>query len=169
MPTKEQYIVNFTAAEAVEPWQSVDDRVMGGVSQSTLIWKEQYASFRGTLSSENNGGFASVRAFLNTRLPDSFDHLWIESKGDERRYSLLLRTNKTPSGISYQTDFLSTKEFTRIELPMSDFVAQFRGRIVLDAPELSAGDIIQMGIIVSSAQYGNFQLDIKSIGAIDMQ
>jgi hypothetical protein len=43
----------------------VNDVVMGGVSESSFkISKERTATFSGILSSNNNGGFASVGAYV---------------------------------------------------------------------------------------------------------
>ena len=45
-------------------WFALDDNIMGGVSQSTFTHdaEEQACSFSGTLSTQGNGGFASVRS-----------------------------------------------------------------------------------------------------------
>lgn len=54
--------VDFGSADAVEAWAPIDDRIMGGVSQSRLSFHaDGYAVFAGTVSMENGGGFASVR------------------------------------------------------------------------------------------------------------
>ena len=51
-----------TAAEAAA-WQSIDDVVMGGVSQSRMEFvSPRGARFTGTVSLEHGGGCASVRA-----------------------------------------------------------------------------------------------------------
>jgi len=159
-------IFDFTQAGSADAWRSVDDRVMGGISRSEMVWVEEFASFRGVVSAENNGGFCSVRARLPTSLNSATDHLWIESRGDLKLYSISLRTNKTLDGINYQADMHSTANFTRIELPLTEFKPEFRGRAVNGAPELIAEDIQQLGILISDQQYGDFELDIKAIGTM---
>ena len=53
---------DFTGPEAAGKWQAVNDGVMGGVSDGRLrITPVKTLEFFGTLSLENNGGFASVR------------------------------------------------------------------------------------------------------------
>ncbi len=161
-------LFQFNQAESVDSWFAVDDRVMGGISNSELIWATTHARFQGVVSPENNGGFCSVRSPLPIAIPEDHDHLWIESNGDTKLYAISLRTSKTPRGINYMADFKPANNFTRIELPLTEFAAQFRGRSVVDAPELHAQDIIQLGIMISDAQYGAFELDLKAIGAANM-
>ena len=50
----------------IDQWFVVNDNVMGGVSNSSMIFTEnETLVFKGRVSLDNNGGFASVR--LNTR------------------------------------------------------------------------------------------------------
>jgi hypothetical protein len=43
-------------------WKVVNDDVMGGISTASFeLNNEGYAEFKGTVSTANNGGFASVR------------------------------------------------------------------------------------------------------------
>ncbi len=51
----------FVSPDAAAGWQAVNDGVMGGVSDGRFRMTErQTLEFYGTLSLENNGGFASV-------------------------------------------------------------------------------------------------------------
>lgn len=55
-------LLSFAAPEAAQQWQAVNDGVMGGVSDGRFkITADGTLEFFGTLSLENNGGFASVR------------------------------------------------------------------------------------------------------------
>ena len=61
MNETELTLIDFSNASAAG-WQIVNDSVMGGISRSTLqLHEDGYALFSGTVSLENNGGFASVR------------------------------------------------------------------------------------------------------------
>lgn len=157
-------LFDFASESSVASWRPVDDQVMGGVSTSEMVWDNGHAIFQGVVSPENNGGFASVRSTVDSALLKSSDHLWVNSRGDGNLYSLLVRTSKTPAGINYQADFRPSSDFTRIELPLTEFKAQFRGRPVADAPALSAEDILQLGIMISDKQFGAFRLAVVAIG-----
>ena len=43
-------------------WRIVNDDVMGGVSTSTINYDDGVMTFKGNVSLENNGGFASARS-----------------------------------------------------------------------------------------------------------
>ena len=53
-------LFEFAAKERV--WVVVNDGVMGGVSQSSMVNKKGIATFTGRVRLENNGGFASTRS-----------------------------------------------------------------------------------------------------------
>lgn len=56
-------LFDFTDPSAANAWHAIDDRVMGGISRSTLRHHPAgHALFEGTVSLERNGGFASVRS-----------------------------------------------------------------------------------------------------------
>ncbi len=59
---KPQPLFDFTGADAAKEWQTINDGVMGGISEGKFkITDKKTLEFFGTLSLENNGGFASVR------------------------------------------------------------------------------------------------------------
>ena len=63
-----QQVYDFSAESKAGDWFVVDDGVMGGRSQGQVgLSEEGHGIFQGTVSLENNGGFASVRAVLGRR------------------------------------------------------------------------------------------------------
>ena len=58
----ETVIFNFNSPSTSGEWTTINDVVMGGVSESKFqINSDSTATFSGTVSPDNNGGFASVR------------------------------------------------------------------------------------------------------------
>jgi len=56
-------LFDFDKPDAAKQWQTVNDAVMGGVSDGRFkINEDKKMEFYGILSLENNGGFASVRS-----------------------------------------------------------------------------------------------------------
>ena len=51
-------IIDFSRGDVT--WPNINDGVMGGVSSGGMSSGDGYATFRGTVSFENNGGFSSV-------------------------------------------------------------------------------------------------------------
>ena len=58
-------IFDFNNTSNINSWRIVNDVVMGGKSSSTItINNEGHGQFSGIVSTENNGGFSSVRHIL---------------------------------------------------------------------------------------------------------
>lgn len=80
-------LFDFTDASAVQGWAAIDDRVMGGVSRSSLQYDPAgHATFKGTVSLERNGGFASVRSSPVDRSQCDATSCPIEVHGDHKQF-----------------------------------------------------------------------------------
>ncbi len=146
-------------------WSSVDDVVMGGVSDSLMQVSEDGAGiFTGHLSLENNGGFASVRAPLPENDFTGYEGIVLRVKGDGKHYSFRIRTDMYFDGVLYRRDF-DTEDgvWMDVKLPFSEFQPSFRGRTVPDAPPLDPSGIFQIGFLISQKQEGEFRLEVKQI------
>ena len=167
METARKTLIDFSKSAEKENWRIVNDVVMGGVSQSEIIiTHESTAIFRGELSLENNGGFASVRTNPMDYQLDGYTAIAARVKSDGRTYQLRLRTDDGFDGISYQSEFETTDgEWITVELPFSEFMATFHGRRVPDAPVLDPGNIRQIGFLIADNKEGSFRLEIGWIGA----
>lgn len=159
-------LFDFVDPSAASAWQAIDDRVMGGVSRSQLRADAGHAVFEGTVSGENNGGFASVRAAVAAPGIDDLEHLQIEQRGAPAVYYVNLRTDTARDGISYRAEFTATDAWTTLELPLTDFDATFRGRAVPDAPTLTPSAIRQVGLMIAERQLGPFSLAVRRIALI---
>ncbi len=148
-----------------DAWRTVDDDVMGGVSQSVFVRNsDSTAVFEGTVSPENNGGFASVRTSLSAPLPAECATFVVRVLGDGKTYSLRCRTDERLSGITYDAPFTTRKgEWTEHRFEIDEFSPVFRGRPVPDAPALKASDIRQIGFLIARKQFGDFRLIIDGI------
>ena len=77
--------------DMAETWGAVDDVVMGGVSASGLRLIPGAALFSGQVSTENNGGFVSVRtrSFAEPVDLSSCDGIELRVQGDGQRYKVI--------------------------------------------------------------------------------
>ena len=158
-------LVEFSRKEEVLRWQSVDDRVMGGISRSRMMLDatENTALFTGTLSLENNGGFASVRREVSG-LGDAVAVL-LRVKGDGRKYQFRVRTDERLAGVSYRASFeTQADEWIEVELPAADFRPQYRGRAVNGMPPLDLAQARQIAFLIGDKRPGEFQLEVEWIG-----
>jgi NADH dehydrogenase [ubiquinone] 1 alpha subcomplex assembly factor 1 len=159
-------IFDFTAPQAADAWQAIDDRVMGGISRSRL-WHDPagHAVFEGEVSLEQNGGFASVRSTPCDRGHAGAQACLIELRGDNKQFKLSLLTDDGFDSLNYQASFAPKgTDWQTLHLPLADFRATFRGREVTGAQPLDPARIRQVGLMIAARQAGAFALDIRRIG-----
>lgn len=160
------YLENFDPGPSLD-WQPVNDVVMGGLSASSFTLAEPgTGTFSGTVSLENNGGFASVRAALPTPLNASMRGLRIRVKGDGQTYNLRLRGSGRYSRVAYRASFSTlTQNWEEHWFTWSDFTPTFRGRTLTDVPGATPEMLREIGFIIADQQAGPFSLSIDYIRA----
>ncbi|NET88422.1 MAG: NAD(P)H-binding protein [Kamptonema sp. SIO1D9] len=176
----EKILFDFTqpTEDLKSSWGAVDDVVMGGVSESGIRLAGNVAIFSGNVSTENNGGFASVRN-RNFQPPldlSSYAGIELRVKGDGKRYKFIMRCENNWDGISYCYSFDTVKdEWITVRIPFKDLIAVFRAKTVPDAPAFAASKTYSVQLMLSKFEYdkglnptfepGYFQLDVESIKA----
>lgn len=160
-------LFTFNHAHEHKHWRPIDDSVMGGVSQSRWrITEDGVAIFSGTVSLENNGGFASIRSTPREMNLDGYRGIVIRAKGDGQAYKLNLKNDTGFEGILYQQRFATRgREWEVIHLPFEGFDPKFRGRELSEAPPLDVRKIQTFGFMISDKQTGPFTLEIDWIQA----
>ena len=156
-------LVDFALPNETKPWFPLNDDVMGGVSRSELVATTSgTAVFRGVVSFENNGGFATVQTNLSQPLNlSAYRGLTIKLKGDSKRYGMYLRTNSR--SLVYQATFDTTGEWQIIQLPFAQFKPTYFGRTVPGDP-IDTSIIRSMSVLIEYKQEGPFALEIAHIG-----
>ena len=151
-------------------WSVVNDNVMGGVSQSRAeLTDRETLRFTGTVSLENNGGFASIRHDSHAFEIGSGSGIRIVVRGDGRTYQLRVRASDGYYGIAHKADFLTVEgEWQELRIPWDRFSATYRGQAVPGAPELKGEDVFEVGFLIADGQAGPFNLEIAAIEAFEM-
>lgn len=159
-------IVDFSRPETLS-WTIINDGVMGGLSSSDLeLTPKGTALFTGVVSLENNGGFASVRAGLESMDLSGYEGVTLRVRGDGRRYQLRFRTDGSFDGVAYQSQFPTISgKWTEVDLPFRGFAASFRGRIPRGADPLDPALIRQIGFLIGDKTAGPFQLELAWVKA----
>jgi Complex I intermediate-associated protein 30 (CIA30) len=158
-------------------WGAVDDVVMGGVSESGIRLADGYALFSGNVSTDNSGGFASVRTrnFEPSFNLSNYRGIELRVKGDGQRYKLFVRTETRWDGVGYAHSFDTIADrWITIQVPFQDLVPIFRAKTVNDAP-LDTTQICSLQLMLSKFEYdkalnprftpGLFSLQVESISA----
>ena len=158
-------LFDFTGADAAKDWQAVNDGVMGGVPEGKFkITDKKTLEFFGTLSLENNGGFASVRSKAKSLGLEKGDMVVAKVRGDGREYTLNLYLNKPLIALSYRATVQTKKdEWIEVKVPLDKFEATSFGRVVKDAGPVEPKEVNALGFMVSDKKAGPFKLEIESI------
>jgi len=164
-------ILDFAGPEAAKRWQAVNDGVMGGVSDGRFtITGDKTLEFSGTLSLENNGGFASVRtkgADIGIR---AGDRLVVRVKGDGREYVLNIYTTSRRMAFSYRAPLPTTKdEWREVEIPLADFIPTAFGRRVQGMGPVEPDQINGLGFMLSDKKPGKFRMQVEWVKAVREQ
>ena len=158
-------LFDFTGADANKEWQTINDGVMGGVSEGKFkIIDTKMLEFFGTLSLENNGGFASVRTMARKLGLEKGETLVARIRGDGREYTLNLYTNKPLVAFSYRAAVPTKKdEWIEVKVPFDKFEATSFGRPVKDAGAVKQDEINALGFMLGDKKAGAFKLEVEWI------
>lgn len=157
-------VIDFQKAEEVSRWFSTNDRVMGGESYGELNFSGNSAIFSGNISLANNGGFSSIYRNIDTPLSE-LGSINIDFLGDGFIYQVRVVTFVDGFRLAYKHDF-QTKAGLRDQknLPLNEFVATFRGRLIESAPLLRSENITQIGFLLNKNEEGPFVLKLFHFG-----
>jgi NADH dehydrogenase [ubiquinone] 1 alpha subcomplex assembly factor 1 len=165
---EDRILFPFDVPAASKSWQTVNDGVMGGRSVGRFrINDAKHLDFFGTLSLENNGGFASVRARGNDLSMSADDSIVARVRGDGREYSFNVYTGRNLNGYSYRQSFSTTKdEWIEVAFPLDQFTATWRGR-VFPNERLDPSKITGLGFLLGDKKPGPFKLEVASIRVVE--
>jgi NADH dehydrogenase [ubiquinone] 1 alpha subcomplex assembly factor 1 len=159
-------LLDFDDDVEITQWTTVNDVVMGGVSRSAFERAGPgIARFRGVVSLENSGGFASVRTSPRQWNSAGASAFVLRVLGDGRVYKFTVRTDDGFDGIQFQSRFTPPAgDWHEARLPVASFAATFRGRIVPGSAPLDPARVRALGLMISDRQDGPFELLVDWIG-----
>ena len=155
-------IFNFEPGVSIKGWTVVDDRVMGGRSEGNFeVNSEGLGVFKGYVTTENNGGFSSLRYNFNGLKTAGFKAVVLKLKGDGKSYQFRLKGSDSQRH-SYIYSFKTSGELQEISIPLKDFVPSFRG-YTLNIPNFDSDQIEQIAYLIGNKVKENFRLEIERI------
>ncbi len=155
-------IFNFTKASNLNGWRVVNDDVMGGVSSASFgLYEEGNAEFKGSVSTANNGGFASVRYRFKKKDITGKTTIAIRLKGDSKSYQFRLKS-KSNTYYSYTTTFSTSNSWETIKIELKDLYPSFRGR-KLNEVNFNEASIEEIAFLIGNKKNESFKLIIDKI------
>ncbi len=155
-------IYDCEAEKNVKDWYIVNDGVMGGLSKGQIsLNKHSHALFEGFVTTENNGGFTSVRYPFKRKDVSEFESVKIRVKGDGKRYQFRIKESEEQR-YSYIKEFETSGEWETISIPFNSFYPSFRGR-KLDRPNYNGQQMEEVTFLIGNKKKESFSLEIESI------
>lgn len=160
-------LTDFSDASVSKRWVSVNDNVMGGISEGGFrISEDNTLVFSGNLSLENRGGFTSIRTRPKDLNLDGYDTIALRLKGDGRTYYINLMNSSRNAATSYRVPIKTNKDnWQEVRISLKDFVYTSFGRTVARAAPLKAKDVQSLGITLADKKAGPFLLELSWIRA----
>ena len=155
-------LFGFASPDAAAAWQVVNDGVMGGVSDGLFrVTERQTLEFYGTLSLENNGGFASVRSRPRPLGLQTGDTLVARVRGDGREYQLNLYASGRMMAFSYRAQVKTRSgEWLEVAVPLDRFEATSFGRVLPGVGPVDARSVTSVGFLLADKTPGPFALEV---------
>lgn len=159
--------IDFGAERGGKDWYVVNDGVMGGSSSSSITFTDESMIFKGDVSLQNNGGFASVRS--SRKEMDLYHYKTVtirfRSPNINRVFALRLNNNDVYYRPSYNFKFQSKSEgWQELTTNLTDFKETILGRETgKTIAQEKLKKLIRIGIMLNDKKEGPFTLEIDSI------
>ncbi len=162
-----RHLFSFDNSLLEARWVALNDDVMGGRSSGGALVAGGTLQFRGELSLENNGGFASVRSVGQDFDLSDATAVLLRVRGDGRRYQLRLATDACRRGIavSFGAAFdTRAGEWDEVRVPFHSLLATVRGSPVQGA-SMDPSRVSEIGLLIADKREGTFALSVDWIAA----
>ena len=156
------YNIDFGTTKNTQNWIVVVDGVMGGLSTGKIDWTDNSISFSGTVSLENNGGFASIRSPYQSFDLSPFNTVAIRFRAKGQSFAITLAKDSRYYMPYYRKNiYPESEDWQVLEFPISDFGVYRLGR--RSEGEITAeglSQVIRLGVITNDKQPGAFEIEI---------
>jgi Complex I intermediate-associated protein 30 (CIA30) len=156
-------------------WGVLNDGVMGGRSTSTVELEPGGLAFSGVVSTENSGGFASIRTrnFEPALDLSAYSGFRLSVKGDGQRYKVFLRDRTAWDSVAYAYSFDTlADQWTSVQIPFAAMKPVQRAKVIQAQP-LDSAQIASFQLMLSKFEYdsvlnphftpGSFRLLVQKI------
>jgi hypothetical protein len=161
-------LIDF-GADGEESWYAVNDTVMGGVSNGDVTFDDNSMVFEGAVSTDNNGGFASVRSPQDETDLSMYSRVLIRMKSEGQPFSMVIADSPLWYADQFKYDIESPNEdWNTIEILFEDFEEY---TIMTGYPEPTgavmtsedAEEIIHIELMSKQFEDGDFRIEVDYI------
>lgn len=148
--------------EDFDTWRTVNDTVMGGVSNSEMrIERENFVLFKGKVSLENNGGFCATKLDCQNSGISQKAIVFLRLKGDGKQYQFRVKRFRSEQH-AFTYTFTTSKDWEVIKIPVAELTPFYRGR-QLDLPNYNGGNLEEITFLIGNKVAETFELYIDKI------
>lgn len=114
-------VVDFGLA-GERSWFAVNDTVMGGVSEGEVNYSVEGLIFTGAVSTDNNGGFTSVRSPDDNLDLQDFERVVVRMRNTGQPFTMVLPDNPYWYQGQFRYDIdTQSEDWEVVEIPLADF------------------------------------------------
>lgn len=157
-------VIDF-GKEKEDSWFSVNDTVMGGRSDGNSNYSENGLVFEGSVSFENNGGFASVRSGYEKLDLSAYETATVRYRCEGQSLSLNFNLYQRWWYPNYKAELPETEmEWNTITVKLSELKEYRVGRATGNniSPK-GLANVIRLGIMTNDKKEGPFKAEIDFI------
>jgi NADH dehydrogenase [ubiquinone] 1 alpha subcomplex assembly factor 1 len=162
IPQDNSLIFDFKKQQSTAACNVVNDGVMGGLSKGKMSVNDAgNGVFEGSVTTENNGGFSSVRHSFYNKDVSNFTVVKLRIKGDGKPYQFRIKANEAQR-YSYIQEFKTSGEWETIVIPFNSFYPSFRGNR-LNRPNYDGTSMEEVTFLIGNKKKESFALEIDRI------
>ena len=170
------YRIDFGLDEEADDWFALNDDVMGGVSTGEVSYSEGSIVFDGFVSTDNNGGFVSIRSPNASYDLSDFTEIEISYRSQGHGFVMILADQNAWYEPKFELEVMpESAEWSTVTVALSEFkqyamtgIGEVETGAVLSEEFLS--DVLRIELMNTSFESGEFELEIDYIefqGPID--
>lgn len=163
--TSTQYDIDFGASCTDCDWYIVLDGVMGGRSDGTVTETAESIIFKGAISLENNGGFASYRSPYKSYDLSPFKEVHIRYKSTGQNFAFTLANYRRFYEPNFKASLPVTNgEWKEVVLLLASFKKYRLGNLLSGNPSSEElANVIRLGLISNDKKASDFRMEIDYI------
>ncbi|RMB56665.1 hypothetical protein EAX61_13755 [Dokdonia sinensis] len=154
-----------TSCDNCDDWFVVLDGVMGGLSEGKVEKTETSIIFRGSISLENNGGFASLRTPYQNYDLSEYKTVTVRYRSTGQDFGLTLNKYRQFWRPQYKTNLpITNGEWKTITCNLADFGTYRLGNTINENPNTEdLSKIIRLGLISNTKAPTDFEIEVDKI------
>lgn len=157
---------NFgTSCDNCDDWFVVVDGVMGGLSKGSVVQSADSIIFRGSISLDNNGGFASLRTPYQEYDLSSYKTVTVRYKSTGQDFGLTLNKYRQFWRPTYKTNLpITNGEWKVVTCNLEDFGMYRLGEPMQGNPDNDdLSQIVRLGLISNTKAATDFEIEVDRI------